>query len=287
LKISSEIFYFALAVLVYGTILIAVLVNDIKGIDMNNTLQNGMNVLEFLSGSTEAHSVKELSDRMKLPKSHICRLLKTLKDIGYVEQNDERKYFISLKILCLSNGCLRRMGTRTRIRPFLYKLANELNREIYLQVPHNCQAMIVDVVSPEGVKRDFGLDIGSINPINYTAGGKVCAAYSSPKDLEAHVKEYGLRKMTDKTITDFKKFQIELDKIRKEKVAVMDSERSPGIAAIASPVFDCRGSLAAVIATMLPEGEHTEEDWSKFKKSIYDAAESASFSLGYAPYKMR
>ncbi|OGV55291.1 MAG: hypothetical protein A2X45_15465 [Lentisphaerae bacterium GWF2_50_93] len=254
---------------------------------MNNTLQNGMSIMEFLSGSTEAHSVKELSDRMKLPKSHICRLLKTLKDIGYVEQNDDRKYFISLKILCLSNGCLRRMGTRTRVRPFLYKLANELGREIYLQIPHDCQSMVVDVVSPEGVKRDLGLDIGSINPINYTAGGKVCAAYSSPKELEAHVKKYGLRKMTDKTITDLSKLKIELEKVRKEKVAVMDSERTPGVAAIASPVFDCNGALAAVIGTMLPEGEHTEKDWNKYKKSIYDAAESASYALGYALYKMK
>ncbi|OGV37861.1 MAG: hypothetical protein A2X48_08345 [Lentisphaerae bacterium GWF2_49_21] len=254
---------------------------------MNNTLQNGMNVLEFLSGSTEAHSVKELSDRMELPKSHICRLLKTLKEIGYVEQNDERKYFISLKVLRLSNGCLRRMGVRTRLRPFLHKLANELGREIYLQVPHDCQAMVVDVVSPEGVKRDLGLEIGSVNPINYTAGGKVCAAYSSPKELEAHVKKYGLKKMTDKTITDFRKLKEELEKIKKEKLAVMDSERSPGVAALASPVFDCNGTLAAVIGTMLPEGKRTEEVWSKFKKSVYDAAESASFALGYAPYKMR
>ncbi|MFZ2656150.1 MAG: IclR family transcriptional regulator [Victivallales bacterium] len=254
---------------------------------MNNTLQNGMNVLEFLSGSTETHSVKELSDRMKLPKSHVCRLLKTLQEIGYVEQDGQRKYFISLKILCLSNGCLRRMGVRTRLRPFLYKLANELGREIYMQVPHGCQAMVVDVVSPEGVKRDLGLDIGSINPINYTAGGKVCAAYSSQKELEAHVKKHGLKKMTDKTITDFRKFKTELERIRKDKVAVMDSERTPGVAALASPVFDCNGSLAAVIGVMLPEGDHSEEVWRKLRKSIYDAAESASFALGYAPYKLR
>ncbi len=254
---------------------------------MNNTLNNGMSILEFLSGSTETHSVKELSEKMKLPKSHVCRLLKTLQDIGYVEQDEQRKYFISLKILCLSNGCLRRMGVRTRIRPFLYKLANELSREIYLQVPHNCQSMVVDVVSPEGVKRDLGLDIGSINPINYTAGGKVCAAYLPEKELDGFVKKHGLKKMTDKTITDLKKFKVELEKIRKEKLAVMDSERSPGVAAVACPVFDNEGNLAAVIGTMLPEGERGEEVWNRFRKAICDSAEAASFALGYAPYKMR
>jgi DNA-binding IclR family transcriptional regulator len=254
---------------------------------MNNTLQNGMNVLEFLSGSTEAHSVTELSERMKLPKSHICRLLKTLKDIGYVSQNDDRKYYISVKILTLSNGCLRRMGLRSRLRPFLYKLANELNREIYLQVPHGVQAMIVDVVSPEGVVRDSSIEVGSINPLNYTAGGKICAAYASSQELDAHVEKYGLKKMTDKTITDYSQFKAGLEQIRREKSAIMDSERDPGQAAVASPVFDCNGSLVAVIGAVLPEGKHTEKHWSKFKKSIYETAEASSYALGYALYKLR
>ncbi len=275
-----------LEVLIYRTILVIVLIYDINGDGMNNTLNNGMSILEFLSGSTDSHSVKELSERMKLPKSHVCRLLKTLQEIGYVEQDGQRKYFISLKILCLSNGCLRRMGVRTRLRPFLFKLANELGREIYMQVPHECQAMVVDVVSPEGVKRDLGLDIGSINPINYTAGGKVCAAYVQEKELDSFVKKNGLKKMTDKTVTDLKKFKLELEKIRKEKLAVMDSERTPGVAAIAAPVFDRDGNLAAVIGTMLPEGERGEDTWNRFRKSVCAVAEAASFALGYAPYKM-
>ncbi|MFA6568841.1 MAG: IclR family transcriptional regulator [Victivallales bacterium] len=254
---------------------------------MNNTLQNGLNVLEFLSGSTEPHSVKELSDRMKLPKSHICRLLKTLKDVGYVCQNDERKYYIGLKILCLSNGCLRRMGLRLRLRPFLDKLANELDREIYLQVPHGVQAMVVDVVCPKGVIRDSSVEIGCINPVNYTAGGKICAAYSTSKELDAHVRKYGLKKMTDKTITDYPQFKAELEQIRRGKIAKMDSERIPGLAAVASPVFDCNGSLAAVIGAVLPEGGHTGEQWSKFKKSIYETAEASSYALGYALYKLK
>ena len=254
---------------------------------MNNTLQNGMNILEFLSGSTEAHSVKELSDRMKLPKSHICRLLKTLKDIGYVNQNDERKYYISVKILTLSNGCLRRMGLRSRLRPFLNRLANELKREIYLQVPHGVQAMVVDVVCPDGAIRDSSIEIGSINPVNYTAGGKVCAAYSPTKELDVYVKKYGLKKMTDKTVTDYSQFKIELEGIRKGKTAMMDSERALGLAAVASPVFDCNGSLAAVIGAVLPEGKHSEEEWSRFKKAICETAEASSYALGFALYKLK
>ena len=45
---------------------------------MNNTLQNGFRLLEHLSLTAQEHSVTELTEVFALPKSHICRLLKTL-----------------------------------------------------------------------------------------------------------------------------------------------------------------------------------------------------------------
>ena len=64
---------------------------------MNNTLYNGFKLLDFLAVSAELVSVKELAEHFQLPNSHICRLLKTLVETGYVEQDPAtRKYRISL-----------------------------------------------------------------------------------------------------------------------------------------------------------------------------------------------
>ena len=53
---------------------------------MNNTLQNGFTILEYLAADAEERSVKELAEHFGLPNSHVWRLLKTLADTGYVEQ---------------------------------------------------------------------------------------------------------------------------------------------------------------------------------------------------------
>lgn len=251
---------------------------------MNNTLRNGMNLLELLAGTVEPHSLTDLAKEMKLPKSHIFRLLKTFREMGYVEQDKERRYFISLKMLMLGNVCLRRMTIRIRLRPFLYKLAGELNRDVHLQVPYFCDAMVVDVISPKGERRDVGLDIGNINPLNYSAGGKICAAYASNKQLDEAIAMRGLKKMTRRTITNVRKFKEELVRVREEKIAVVDSERIQGNAAVAAPVFYADGTLAAAIGTVLPDGRHTDAEWTKFKKALRDTAESASFALGCMGY---
>ncbi|MBO5722951.1 MAG: helix-turn-helix domain-containing protein [Lentisphaeria bacterium] len=43
-------------------------------------------MLDYLAETAEAMSVKELAEHFSLPNSHICRLLKTLTETGYVEQ---------------------------------------------------------------------------------------------------------------------------------------------------------------------------------------------------------
>ena len=76
---------------------------------MNNTLHNGLKILEFLATNAEAISIKEIAEHFQLPNSHVCRLLKSLTELGYAEQiPGSRKYRISLKILNLANARLKK-----------------------------------------------------------------------------------------------------------------------------------------------------------------------------------
>ncbi|MEP5718578.1 MAG: helix-turn-helix domain-containing protein, partial [Alphaproteobacteria bacterium] len=51
---------------------------------MNNTLVNGMALLEVLAHSDRALGVSELAARVDLGKSNAHRLLQTLTELGYV-----------------------------------------------------------------------------------------------------------------------------------------------------------------------------------------------------------
>lgn len=95
---------------------------------MNNTLQNGFTILEYLAADAEECSVKELAEHFGLPNSHVCRLLKTLADTGYVEQTPgSRKYRISLKILNLSNMRLKSSSCAISRGPIFRNSSANLN----------------------------------------------------------------------------------------------------------------------------------------------------------------
>lgn len=252
---------------------------------MNNTLKNGFRVLEFLAGKAEAYSVKELAQIFKLPNSHICRLLKTLKDTGYIVQDSSRKYVISLKILNLSHACLSRLEIRNRLRPFVRKLSEELKLPVYLSIPLNWYPIIVDVALPEGRAFDPAITIGSMNPIHISATGKICAAFHPLETLDEFLATISFDKLTEKTISDPEAFKAELSKIRKEKSAVTNLERSNNISAIASPIFNCEGVLAAVIGVSFSPSEINENDWREIREKTYQAAENSSYALGFALYK--
>jgi DNA-binding IclR family transcriptional regulator len=230
---------------------------------MNNTLLNGFKVLEYLAETAEPRSVKELAEIMEIPNSHACRLLKSLKEIGYVEQTGKkRQYRISLKILTLSNACLKQLVIRNRVRPYLDRIVRELNCPAFLSVPLNGRPLIIDVIYP-AIFEDTGITIGGYNQIHSSATGKVCAAYCLDDELEALLDSCDFPKFTDSTITDRKLFKKELLKVKRDKVAVTDSEQGKGIAAVAAPVFNYEGELAGAVGTTLPREAQNEAGWTE------------------------
>jgi Transcriptional regulator len=252
-------------------------------VNMNNTLQNGFMLLEFLAESAEECSVKELAEHFKLPNSHVCRLLKTLAETGYVQQvPGSRKYRISLKILYLSNARLLKLTLRQKARPHLQKLAVKLENPVYLSAPFNGLSITIDTFFPENTVGDAGVAIGAVHLPNCHACGKVCAAYLPETELDGFLAGMDWIAHTSHTITSPERFKLELAKIRQEKVATIVSEKQLGLGAVAAPIFNAAGGLAGAVGAVLPgERYWTDELWDKFKTETRNTAESISFAIGY------
>lgn len=250
---------------------------------MNNTLQNGFMILEFMAERADECSVKELAEHFKLPNSHVCRLLKTLAETGYVQQTPgSRKYSISLKILCLSNARLLKLTLRQKARPYLQKLAGILGNPVYLTAPFNGLSITIDTFFPENSAVDAGLAIGAAHLPNCHACGKVCAAYLPEAELNSFLVRMDWTPRTVHTIISPECFKRELARIRQEKTASVVSENRLGLGAVAAPIFNAAGELSGAVGAMMPEERYwTDELWEKFKTETLNAAESISFAIGY------
>lgn len=250
---------------------------------MNNTLEHGLAVLEYLAKTGEPYSVTGLAEEMEYPASSICRLLQTLKDAGFVEQDSKtRKYAVSLKLLTLANSSLRRLDLRNKLRPYLDKLSRTLKQPVYLAIPFHGRAMIADVVFPGGVAGDPALTIGSLLGVHTSACGKLCAAYLSEEALNALLAKTRLEALTPYTITAPEALKAECLKIREQGFAATESELAIGTLAVAAPVLDHNGNFAGALGSYLSKGRSSPETWNTFKTETIATAEAASYALGYA-----
>lgn len=217
---------------------------------MNNTLHNGLRVLEFLAGRAEAVSIKEMAEHFQLPNSHVCRLLKSLVEIGYVEQlPGSRKYQVSLKLLNLGYGQMRKERLLTIAPPYLQQLAAKLDAAVFVTRVHCGYSLIIAAEYPALFSEICSVTIGVRHSVTSSACGKVCAAYSAES-----VRCALLDAVNWSAPGDFQDrrsaFEEELAEIRRQGWA----ERIiPGkVNAAGVPLFDNTGTLYGALGVLFP-----------------------------------
>jgi len=110
-----------------------------------------------------------------------------------------------------------------------------------------------------------------------TAVGKVFLAYMSEKDFEYILRERGLKKFTENTITDAEK----LKEIRAKGYAFDDQEVRLGVRHIAAPIFDHSKKLAGVIGIAGPTFRMRRGRKGELGRMVKQAAEEISNELGW------
>lgn len=249
---------------------------------MNNTLKKGLKLFELLALSAKHHSVSQIARVLKLPKSETWRLLATMRDAGFIEQDEGSKHYrVTLKVIEMANATLRRLALRDKLRPYCQELSMKLKQPAYVTVRYERGPMVVDVEFPQEFRGDTGLAIGSVLPMHSSASGKVIAAHFTERELGTALRHYRFTQDTERTVATAAAFRRQFSGIRRDGVAVTDGERGRDVKAVAAPVFGRDGAVIGTIGVTLPPGKATRRTWERFKKATKLIAEAASYAIGY------
>jgi DNA-binding IclR family transcriptional regulator len=221
---------------------------------VNNTLQNGFRLLDHLGQKGEALSVKELAEHFQLPNSHICRLLKSLTETGYVEQLPRsRKYRISLKVLSLAHARLQKERLLEVSRPYLKELAVKLDSAVFITRRYGAFSLIIGTEYPPLCPGSRETVIGALHSPTNTACGQICAAYSSEEEQKGLFEEIDWSAPGDFQNSP-RKFQEELACVRRRGYALRNFPGMTG--AVGVPLFEesCRfiGALGVMLSPHRP-----------------------------------
>src|SRR5260370_25009922 len=100
-------------------------------------LVRGISVLQCFSNKHQELSARELMDMTGLPKPTLFRLIDTLCELNLMRYSERlSKYVPGVGLLNLSSPVLARMHMRQFARPHMQELANHLEGQIQLAVPH-------------------------------------------------------------------------------------------------------------------------------------------------------
>ncbi|WP_067670909.1 IclR family transcriptional regulator [Nocardia miyunensis] len=216
--------------------------------------------------------IVELAHRVQLSPGSVHRLLATLIRIGWVEQNlRTAKYRLGTRMLGIGTTALITNPVIQHGKTYIAQLSASTGHDALLSTLVGLRA--VYLARTAGVHGRLEFEPGVSQPAHAMADGKMLLTYLPEEERRYLYGTEGLRRYTDRTITDPEELEKELDKIRKQGYATDDSERIDGVRSVAVPVLDHDGRATLAMLSLVTADTPPEEDVALAKRMLTMARE--------------
>jgi DNA-binding IclR family transcriptional regulator len=245
-------------------------------------LQRGLEILRCFSRDRTEITAAEIAKELGIPRSTVFRLMTTLEYLGFLERSrDGRDYRLGVAVLTLGFEYLASLEITERARPILEKLRGETGFNSHLVIRDGRDIVFVLKVSAPS---SFvgSVMVGTRLPAHATVLGRVFLAYMDDAQLRALYPKGKLESYSPQTPTSLDELKKILVGDRARGYAISENFFERGISAIAAPVFDTEGTVAAAIHVTVPEGGATSEELhGAIAAKVVAAAKNLSHQLDY------
>jgi len=237
-------------------------------------------LLRAFGAGTAELGVSELGRKLNLHKSTVSRLLATLESEGLLERAPgTEKYRLGHEILRLAGQAAHLGDVRATARPVLAALAETTRETANLAVLEGAEAHNVDQASGPHMVR-IGNWVGRRTPLHCVANGKVLLAHLPPEEIERRLAG-PLEAFTPFTVVDKEVLRAQLAEVRQQGYACAIGEIEEGLNAVAAPVRDAAGQVAAAVSVSGPAYRVTPDRMAELARLTREAGERISERLGY------
>lgn len=249
--------------------------------NMVKSVSRALDIITLVSLKKGGLGVTEIANQIDINKSSVYRILSTLVQYGYVEQDNETgKYKLGYTFLDISSKLLESIDLRAEARMFLQELENETNEVIHLVVYDQGEVVYIEKLDGNETLRMHS-KVGKRAPMHCTSVGKAILAHLPSSVVLDILDRKGLPMHTDKTITNKEDFLAELMTVRQKGFALDLEENEYGITCIAVPIFDHMGHVIAAISISGPTIRMTEERLNELQSRMQHIGNQISGRLGF------
>ena len=244
------------------------------------SIERAFAILEEVARHRDGIGLAELAKRVGLHSSTTFHLVRTMVQLGYVNQpKDSKKYRIGRRMFTLAAGALDEIELVNIATPILEKLTLDTGESSHFAIRSGEDIVVVAKTAGSGMFQLVDRS-GALRPGHATALGKVLLAALEAPDLERFLDAHELRAFTPKTIIEREPLVRELDEVRRRGIAYDDGEFDPEVRCVAVPVRDFAGRVSGAIGISGPIWRLSLQALQDKSASVREAAASLSAELG-------
>jgi IclR family pca regulon transcriptional regulator len=208
-------------------------------------------ILELFCDKRPALSVSEVSQLAGLNRATCYRFCQTLRQLGYLEEIDDRRFRPGIKTISLGHSALRSRELPELAMPYLRELRRETGETVNLALLDGIDVVYVARI-PSDHLISLRLYVGSRLPAYASSLGRAILAFLPEDEAATIVDRSDLRRITSHTIIDRRRLKAELRQIRSRGYVVNDQEIALGLHGVAAPVFGASQRPIAAVNIAVP-----------------------------------
>ncbi|MBK3731940.1 helix-turn-helix domain-containing protein [Azospirillum brasilense] len=238
-------------------------------------------VLDVVAGAGQPMAVKDIAEKLALPKPTAHRLIAMLEERGFLARPiDGRLVTVGPKLRTLALNTLRSSLVQAPSHARLRALSLELGETCNIGVLEGGDVVYLDRVEVENwpLRLEFG--VGSRVPLHCTAMGKLFLAFLPELPRRRLLDCLPLPRMAAATLCDPALFRAELDSIATCGHSFDDEEYMPGVFCAAVPIRDGAGRMVAALAVQAPKVRLSRESVAERLPVLHRAASDMARALG-------
>ncbi|MGJ4859579.1 IclR family transcriptional regulator [Labrys sp. La1] len=247
----------------------------------NLSLERGLGVMRKLGEAQGVLGVREIARHLDLSPPAVQRILNTLADHGYVEQDiATRRYRLGPALVSLTQHMLREDRLIRASQVELDTLAGEGCFNAFLGIRRGDQGIYLRVAqsrSPVVIRSSAGETFA----LHSTAMGKALLLDFDRDAIVAILGAGPFERLAPRTVTDIDRLNRQIQAARSTGYTTSLDENFAGLIAVGAPIRDARGTLVGAISVAYPKAVGPQVELPQVGEKIAAAVARISMRLGY------
>ena len=245
-------------------------------------LDRALRLLEVLAGA-DGMTLTALAHASGLAASTVHRLLATLAAHGFVAVDEQdQTWTVGVEAFRVGQAFNRRFEVATMGRPVMRELMEATGETANIGIFEGGEVVFISQVESHEPIRAF-FRAGERRHAHASGIGKALLAEMPRDRVDRIVRDKGLPRFTDATLTEPERLLTDLAAIRDRGWSLDDEERSRGMRCIAAPIFDENGEAIAGLSISGPSDRMERDRVDRLGPVVRRAADAITRAIGGRP----